>query len=81
MKSFKLSKNVTLYAGFSMCSWDSVYLSILPSLVYSMFRPDEYGVVAHHQFSFQWFNFSADLVYLKTYKVEDEHENGNGFYA
>jgi hypothetical protein len=36
-----------------------------------MFRPDEYGVVAHHQISFQWFNFSADLVYRKTYPVDD----------
>lgn len=76
MKTFNLSKNTTLYVDFSTCNWDGFTLSLLPSLIYSMFRPDEYGVVAHHQISFQWFNFSADLVYRKTYEVED---NDNGF--
>ena len=71
MKTFKISKDVTLYVGVSTCNWDGFSLSILPSLVYSMFRPDEYGVFAHHQISFQWFNFSADLVYRKTYPVDD----------
>ena len=43
-----------------------------------MFRPDEYGVVAHHQISFQWFNFSIDLVYRKTYEVDEPFmENDN----
>ena len=72
MKTFNLSKNTTLYVGFSTCNWDGFGLALLPSIFYSMFRPDEYGVVAHHQISFQWFNFSADLVYRKTYKVENE---------
>ena len=71
MKRFKLSKNLTLYAGFSSCNWDGFSLALLPSMLYSMFRPDEYGVVAHHQISFQWFNFSVDLVYLKTYSTDN----------
>ena len=80
MKSFKLSKKSTLYIGTNQCNWDGIDLAILPSLSYSMFRPDEYGVVAHHQFSFNWFNFYMDLVYLKTYPVEDEEPNRPTIY-
>ncbi len=77
MKTFKLSKNTTLYVGFSQCNWDGISLTLLPTFLYSMFRPDEYGVSAHHQISFQWFNFSMDLVYLKTYPVEDDYFGNN----
>ena len=80
IKSFKVSKNITGYFGIDPCNWDNVYLDLLPTATYSMFRPDEIGVVAHHQLSLRWLNFSLDFVYIKTYKVDDEEPNHPTIY-